>query len=223
MRAEARRLNALIVEDDLRLHQVIPQLLEPQQIGVTFAATGAQALALLRHMQFDVALVDLGLPDVDGIELIRSIARNDPPLPILVLTAAQTEERILSSLRAGAAGFLFKEDLATRLRSAVEELLAGGVPLSAAAGRLLLSELRSGRTGDGGAGEVDASGLTERERTVLDWLGEGYSYTEVADRLQISINTVRTHVRNVYEKLGVSTKTQAVREALRRGLLTRTR
>lgn len=213
-----QRVRALVVEDDLRLRQVLPEILETQRLDVTLAATGREAMSWLVMSRFDLTLVDLGLPDLDGVDLIRWIVETRPELPVLVLTAAQTEERIVAALQAGAEGFLFKEDIGSKLGAAIDEILAGGVPLSAIAGQVLLARLRASSSPQIPV-DNDSVALTERERMVLEWLGEGYSYDEVAKCLGISVNTVRTHVRHVYDKLGVSTKTQAVRQALRLGLL----
>jgi len=128
-----------------------------------------------------------------------------PDLPVLVITVVTAHARTLAALRAGAHGYLFKEDLGSKLPAAVAEVLSGGSPLSSAAARAVVSSLREQ------PGKAAWSSLTEREGSVLDCLSRGLTYEETACALGISINTVRTHVRRIYRKLDVSTKTEAAR------------
>lgn len=212
----SRRL--LVVEDDERLLRLLGTSLCPSGWQPVLAATGAEALAHLRaDAAPSVALVDLGLPDLDGVELVRHLAAAHPTMPVLILSVCSDERRILEAFRAGACGYLFKEDLAGALAPALDEAVVGGAPMSRAVARLLLAEVR---------GEVRAAaptesrpGLTSRERQVIEQLARGLSYDDVARVLEISPNTVRSHVRTIYEKLAVSSKTEAVLLALRLGLV----
>jgi two-component system nitrate/nitrite response regulator NarL len=193
----------LCVDDDARLNQVLALLLRRTGLVCRFVCSGREALDDLEREIPDVVLVDLGLPDLDGVDLIRQISGRWPDLPVLVITIATAPARILAALRAGAQGYLFKEDLRRKLPAAVKEILAGGSPLSSAAAQVVLKSLREPPNA------VASSCLTERERSVLDCLSRGLTYEEVGNVLDISINTVRTHVRRIYAKLDVSTKIEA--------------
>jgi DNA-binding NarL/FixJ family response regulator len=214
-----RRL--LVVEDDHRLLELLDRSLRPPGWQPVLATTGAEALAHLRADDaIAVGLVDLGLPDVDGIALVKHLATAYPALPVVILTVCTDARRILEAFRAGARGYLFKEDLATMLAPALDEALAGGAPMSRAVARVLLAQVR----GDGRPVPVAPPGepspdLTTRERQVIEQLARGLSYDDVARILVISPNTVRSHVRAIYEKLAVSSKTEAVLAALRLGLV----
>lgn len=177
----------------------------------TIAGTVAEARDALAGVRPDLVICDLGLPDGDGVDLIAEIVRQRPELPVLVLTVASSEARILAALRVGACGYLLKEDLGSRLVTAIGEALAGGVPMSRAVARVVLSQVR-GRGAPGPA-------LTPRELSIVEMLSRGHSYEDVATGLGISVNTVRSHVRSLYDKLEVSSKTEAVMEALRRGFI----
>lgn len=207
-----RRL--LIVEDDARLREVLSILLHGVYLP-TLVGSAREALDALSLGDFALALVDLRLPDLDGVQLISLLVAQRPRMPMLVLSAVSRDAEIVAALRAGASGYLFKEDLGARLLPAIEDALAGGVPLSRGAARVLRDELRRAEAPE----ERLPSPLTEREREVLSLLARGLSYEDIAQTISISLNTVRGHVRALYEKLGVSTKSEAVLVAIQRGWL----
>jgi DNA-binding NarL/FixJ family response regulator len=212
-------IRILVVEDDGRMRNVIGQLLAGGQFAPLLVPTAAAALAQLDAHDPHLVLVDLGLPDLDGVELIAQIVARRPRLPSLVLTVASTEERIRAALRAGARGYLFKEDLGRRLLVAIDEALHGGVPMSKAVAELLLAQVRGEAPPK--AGTVAGGPLTTREREVLERLSHSLTYEETAADLGVSVNTVRSYVRAIYDKLEVSTRTEAVIAALELGLLPR--
>jgi DNA-binding NarL/FixJ family response regulator len=180
--------------------------------------SGAEAMAQLSKVAPQVALVDLGLPDISGVELIRRIAAACPNLPIVVLTVCTEDAQILEAFRAGARGYLFKEDLGRDLVPALDEALAGGAPMSRPVARLVLEQLREAEvTERPSAPPLPA--LTDRERQVVEQLARGLSYELVGTVLGISTNTVRTYIRTIYEKLCVCSRTEAVVVALRLGLV----
>lgn len=188
--------------------------LDAAGVGVSGAATRAQALDALDSFAPDVVLLDLVPRDGDGIELIAELSKRRPGLPIVVVSAEHEDARILSAIRAGACGYVFESDLGQRVVPVIEEALRGGAPMSRPVARLLLEACR-GRSRE----NASRSELTRRENTVLGMLAEGKSYAEVGFRLGVSENTVRSHVRSIYDKLGVRSKTEAVIAALRLGIV----
>lgn len=182
------------------------------------APTGEAALSAKGH--FDAALVDLGLPDRDGVELVRELVEANPSLPVVVLTIQGASPRVLAAFQAGARGYLLKEQLGTRLIPALNEAISGGMPMSPAIARQVLGVLRS-LPAPVHLEKSLTPDLTERELAVLNAFAEGMSYARAAEHLDISINTLRTHVRNIYSKLMVETRTEAVLFALQLGLLGR--
>lgn len=209
----------LIVEDDPRFSVLIEGMLQSASFAVRCAGGGASALALAAEHRPDIAVVDLGLPDCDGIDLVRQLAESSSA-PILVLTGARSSAEVLAAIRAGAAGFLFKEDLVRRLIPAIDDLLEGGAPLSAAAAKVLMAEVRGkSETRPEIAQHESLERLTAREHEVLAAMARGLTYDQVGMALDVSGNTIRTHVRRIYQKLGAATRTEAVLAAMQRGIL----
>jgi DNA-binding NarL/FixJ family response regulator len=193
----------LSVDDDLGLHQQVSSILGHPGYACRFVSRGHEAVTCLEKETVDAVLMELGLPDGDGVDLIRNISSRWPNLPILVLTGDAAEPRILAAIRAGAQGYLLKHDLEKRLPTAIEEMLAGGSPLSASAARVMVRCVREPHQ------KVEEAKLSKRERAVLDCLSRGLTYEESGRALGISVNTVRTHVRRLYSKLDVNTKVEA--------------
>jgi DNA-binding NarL/FixJ family response regulator len=214
-------VRVLVVEGDRRVRDAIAHLLDRTRFSADLVGSAAAALAALEDDP-QVVLVDLGLPDLDGIELIAQIRAQRPTTPCLVLTSASTENQIRAALRAGARGYLLKEDLGRRLVLAISEALLGGIPLSKVAAELLLAQVRGDAPPPPSSGEVVGGPLSARERQVLARLARSLTYEETAADLGVSVNTVRTYVRGIYDKLAVSSRTEAVMAALERGLLPHT-
>lgn len=214
MSAAPRRL--LVVEDDARFVEAAKALVDPSRWQVEWASNAAEALAAVeRQPAPELMLVDLGLPDLDGLPLIARLSTRLPGVPVLVLSGATSPARIHGALKAGACGYLFKEDMGSRLGPALEEALSGGSPMSPAAARYVLEQFRTFAP----ASDSPSSDLTSREREVVTLLARGSTYDEIADALGVSINTIRTHIRSTYEKLHASNKAQAILAARREGWL----
>ena len=206
----------LLVEDDPRTVAALEAILKRQGFAsIEVLATAADAERSFRASAPDLVLLDLNLLEGNGVRLIQALRRAAFRGSILALTSAAGEQDIMRVLRSGADGYLFKEELATRLSAALEELRDGGVPLSPGAARLLLRELRSDRN------ELALPAITPREASVLEFLATGGGYSEIARELKIGLNTVRTHVRSLYDKLGVENRAEAVNIAWNLGLLQR--
>jgi DNA-binding NarL/FixJ family response regulator len=206
-----------IVEDDTTLlARLTATLGELGGYDVVLAAgTFAEAAAFLAKADIDVLLTDLGLPDGDGIDLIRLVYDRVPSTLIMVLTAFGEEQKVVSAILAGAKGYLLKSDRTHEIGKALDELIAGGSPISAAIARFLLVKLQVSTE------KPTPKLLSERESEVLELVALGYRTREIAERLFISYHTVVNHIRNVYDKLAVSSRSQAVYKASQLGLLKR--
>jgi DNA-binding NarL/FixJ family response regulator len=213
----------LLVEDDPRIRGAVRTLLSDSRrhslLGEADSVAGAIALAS-RH-QPEVLLLDLGLPDGSGIDVLRAVgARARPPLA-MVLTIFDDDAHLFDALRAGAVGYLLKDDMVARLVPSVDDLASGGSPMSPSIARRVLASFCPGDSrisANPPEPKPDVS-LTPRERRVTELLAQGSTYDEIGVELDISTNTVRSFIRSIYEKLQVQSKAAAVREAVRRGIV----
>jgi DNA-binding NarL/FixJ family response regulator len=207
-------IQVLVIEDNRPTAALICTILEGADFqGVRVAGTARQAQAAIASDSPGLVLLDLGLPDGDGVTVIEWARASSFAKPIIVLTAMTHDDQVLRALRAGADGYLFKEDLHHELVPGLRQVARGGVPLSGGAARAALLALRQ-RTPPSLVPH-----LTKRELQVLESLSRGAGYAEVANDLGVEINTVRTHVRALYSKLGVENRAEAVNLGWSQGLL----
>lgn len=188
------------------------------------ASTGAAMLDWLEDNAVDVILVDLGLPDMPGLEVIRRSSRRQPASSLMVITMFGDESNMLQAFEAGARGYILKDGTEADLAAHVLSLHAGGSPMTPIIARQLLARWQASTAAparpDPQRAEPAASDpLSRREREVLDLIARGFTYGEIAQQFGLSVTTVQTHVRNIYGKLGVHNKTEAVYEARLAGLL----
>ena len=207
-----------IVEDDDRVRGMLDGLL--RQVGdhkVAFAVGSAeQALERMEADAVDLVVVDLGLPAMGGIEFIHRVSVKWPAVQCLVLTVFADEQSLFDALRAGALGYLTKDTPPDGIVEAIEELRDGGSPMSPGIARRVVRAF----TQPPPEAAIGADGgLTPREREILTALAQGYTYQNVAACLSLSSHTVHSHIRNIYRKLQVNSRSEAVYEALRRRLL----
>ncbi len=195
----ADREALLLVEDDPTLAKSLADTLRAQGLRVDVATTLAAARSVFARARHALALVDLGLPDGDGRALLPELRAAG--CHAIVLTVVDDEAVVLSALSAGALGYVLKGDVALAPASAVESLRAGGSPLSPRVARALLARMTP---------SLEEHAITKREREMLELFARGLTYTEAGEVLGVSVNTVRTHVKHVYEKLHVSSKAEAV-------------
>jgi len=216
----------LIVEDEaefrLRFEAIVSEADDLELAGSM--GTVAEALATIRECEFDVLLIDLGLPDGSGVQVIKAASVLRPAARIMVVSVFGDEENVIQSIGAGASGYILKDSLSTEFVSTIRELLAGGSPISPMVARLVLNQARSSYANLADPESRDANGgedadFTEREMEILGLVAKGFSFPEIADLLGISINTVKTHVNRIYGKLAVHSRSEAVYEASRIGLL----
>ncbi|WP_264201313.1 response regulator [Streptomyces antimicrobicus] len=189
-------------------------------IEVVATAEGAQAADVIRRELPDVVLLDIRMPDVDGLTVLREIRTLPEPPAVAMLTTFDTDEYILTALRSGAAGFLLKDTEPEQLAQLVRTLAAGGVVMSPKASRALLR----GHPGAGAPRDADVARvglLSDRERDVLVLIAEGLSNADIGTRIHLSQGTVKDHVSSILTKLRVASRVQAALLAERAGLLTR--
>ncbi len=207
-------IRLILVEDQPTILQQQRRLLEAfEELEVMGAARdGAGALELIREHNPDVVLLDLGLPDLDGIEVIRQLKREGIKVEILIYTIFDEEERVLEAVRAGASGYLLKGTPAERMVEAVREVHSGGSVIQPRLARRLLRHFQA-------QDQEGAPSLTPRETEILGLIARGLTNREAAETLGVSPATVRTHLEHIYAKLDVSNRTEAVTEAIRRGII----
>lgn len=157
----------------------------------------------------DVVLMDIGMPGTSGIECVGKIKLEFPDIQVLMLTVYSEDEKVFQSLRAGAVGYLLKKTPADKLLDAIRDAYAGGAPMSGEIARKVLMYFQQPH------GDLPPSTLSTREVEVLNLLIEGHSYKVIADKLFLSIHTIRFHLHNIYAKLHVSTRAEAVAKTLR--------
>jgi DNA-binding NarL/FixJ family response regulator len=201
-----------IVEDNRGTRESLAELLSrsPALQCVGAHPDGEQALERIPVEQPDVVLMDINLPGMSGIECVGRLKERLPKLQVLMLTTYEESDLIFDSLRKGASGYLLKNMPAAEVLQAVEQVHAGGAPMSMQVARKVVSHFQQIKQP---ASEVEK--LTKREQEILALLAQGYLYKEIADQLAISTNTVRAHLHTIYEKLHVQSRTQAVVKFLR--------
>jgi DNA-binding NarL/FixJ family response regulator len=207
----------LLVEDDAPTREHLARAVEahPALALVGRAECVAEARELLSRGAPDVLLTDLGLPDGNGIELIRELRRTSPGSAAMVITTFGDEKTVIAAIEAGASGYLLKDGSFEEIGAALVELVAGGSPISPSIARHLLRRLQR----EDAEPKGDAPHLTQREHEILTLIAKGFSFPEIAGLLSISSHTVTTHVRHIYEKLEVTSRASAVYEAVQLGLI----
>jgi DNA-binding NarL/FixJ family response regulator len=208
-------ISVAIMEDDANYRRIaVEQLRACGRCRVTGEYGSAEAaLAGLPQAWPDVLLCDINLPGATGIEAVRKLQARRPELACVILTVFDDSEKLFASLQAGAVGYLLKSDPAAAMIEAVAEAAAGGSPMSRAIARKVVKHFTGGSTAPvARPGALDA--LTPREAEVLARLAQGARYKEIADQLGISIETVKNHLRKIYEKLHVSSRTEATAKYL---------
>lgn len=200
-----------LVEDNRGTRESLIAVLEqkPSVRCLAAYATGEAALAGVPKENPDVALVDINLPGINGIELVARLRQILPELQILILTSYEESTLIFNALRAGASGYLLKKAIPTELVPAIEAVHTGGAPMSSQVARKVVGYFRRLETPAAGT-RPDMQKLTAREQEILSLLAQGYLTKEISDRLGIAFHTTRTHLRNIYEKLHVQSRTGAI-------------
>lgn len=197
----------VVVEDDARLQDYLMMILDkPDDIACLCAVSSAEeALARIPKYQPDVVLMDINLPGISGIDCIRELKGKLPRLEVVMLTAYEEEDNIFRALKEGASGYLLKSSTPDQIYNAIRDVFSGGAPFSSHIARKVAQYFRGER-------EIESENekLTPREKDVLKLLASGYIYKEVADQLDITLETVRTYVKRICQKLHVRSKVEAI-------------
>lgn len=211
----------LIVEDEPEfLRRFADAVLSDRELALAGAVVnGAAAKAMLDAQPVDVLLVDLGLPDMDGVEVIRHAVARHPACDVMVVTMFGDDGHVLSSIEAGATGYVLKDAMPEQITTCIHQLRAGGSPISPSIARRVLARFHQRPAGVQTAAQPEPSPLSERETEILRLVAKGLSFQAVGEVLSISPHTVVTHVKKIYSKLAVHSRGEAVYEAGQMGLL----
>lgn len=202
----------IIVEDNPEVLQRFTNMIvvSPHFQLVAACDNATDASKAIDNFQAEVLLTDLGLPDGNGLDLIRQAYQTHPDMHIMVISVFGDEKHVVAAIEAGATGYILKDDDLAEVEGAILQMCAGGSPISPAVASHLLKRLRP---------ETDSANLTKTELEVLQLIAKGFTAQEVADMKHVSYHTVTSHIKNIYRKLHISTRAEAVQEAIRRRLL----
>lgn len=200
-----------IVEDNAglgaNLRRIVESTPECQCVGVW--RSGEEALAKIPAFQPDVVLMDIHLPGISGIEATARLKAEMPGLLVIMVTVYRDHEKIFDALKAGACGYLLKRSAPAEVRQAILDVRAGGAPMSAEIARRVVEAFHKPRQPAAGAPAHEAAHLSKRETEILELLTQGLANKEIADRLKLSTETVRVHLKRIYDKLHVHSRTEA--------------
>jgi len=211
-----KKQTLIIVEDDADVRERLVQLIT-QHIAFELLATSAtmtEGLAALEKHKPDILLTDLGLPDGSGIEIIKAIDRLHLNCEAMVISGFQDEHTVFDALEAGAKAYILKHDDSQKITDAILSMMKGGAPISPVIARLMLQRFKRPQI-------EPLEALTERQSKILKLVSQGFSSKEIAEKLDISYYTVTTHIKNIYSKLQVNSRAEALHEATKLGLLPR--
>jgi DNA-binding NarL/FixJ family response regulator len=219
--ASTSAYRVMVVEDDVVTRRLLCNAIELEtslQLNGVFGNV-ADALRGLESANIDLLITDLGLPDGSGLGVIRSCRRLVPEADIMVITMSSDDEHILACIEAGASGYVLKESGHVNILQSILEMRAGGSPISPVIARKVLARMRLPPPRIVPESSVDDGLLTRREFAILELISRGGTYLKVAQALGLSVGTVQSHIKHIYAKLSVHSRTEAIIEAQRRGLI----
>ena len=216
------KIKLAIVDDNTFLARAIKETLEDfEDLDIKYMVyNGGELLSKLeKNHNLDLVLMDIEMPVLDGIETVRIVKQKYPHIKLLMLTVFDNDENIFNAIQAGADGYLLKEIEGQKLYNAITETLGGGAAMSPSIAVKTLKLLRYPEKQESLSVQEDDVSLSSREKEVLEQLAEGLSYTVIANNLFLSPSTVRKHIENIYRKLQVHNKLEAVQKARRQSLI----
>lgn len=209
--------SVLIVEDNPITLEVLTEVIEQEpNLKLACAVANRSDAEACLEQKADIILVDIGLPDGSGIDLIRHAKEQNPETEIMVISSYGDEEHVVEAIEAGASGYILKDASLPEVGPHILSLMKGDSPISPGIARYLLSRFQSKPLSNA---EDSSTNLTEREQSVLTLIAKGYSRNEAAKALGMSQHTVNTHIKHIYRKLSVHSRTEAVFEAYQMGLI----
>lgn len=202
-------IKIVILEDDTEVRNGLIEILTnlPNFIVLEAYSNAEDFINQMPDLIPDIVIIDIGLPGMSGIECVKKLKPLYPKMLFLMWTVFDDDEKIFDALCAGASGYILKNNTPENILQAIQDIAQGGSPMSANIARKVVASFHQ-KT-------VSKQELTKREMEMLELLSKGYRYKEIADKLFISIDTVRTHIRNIYEKLHVNSKLEAVNKVFR--------
>lgn len=208
---EPPTLNVAIVEDDDRFRKTLARWVEGTETLRCSGsyATAEQALQMIPATQSDVVVMDINLPVMSGIECVRRLKAQKPALQIIMLTAYEDSDLIFRALQAGATGYLLKRSSPDEILQSIMDVSRGGAPMSSNIARKVVQSFQTQS-----AVAQDKTSLTKREEEILGYVARGFANKEIAEALAISVETIRVHLKSIYEKLHVRSRTEAAVRAL---------
>jgi DNA-binding NarL/FixJ family response regulator len=209
------KLSVLIYEDNPLLRESVGTMVQSNH---EFKLEGAfenvlNVEAEIKSYKPDLVLMDIDMPGMSGIEAVQKIRKFNSSLPIIMLTVFDDNSHVFEALQSGASGYLLKKHISTKLFDAIQEVLEGGAPMSPSIARMVLASMQQKPAVE------NPYQLTAREKEILTSLSKGNSYKLIASEFGISIDTVRTHIKKIYEKLRVHSQTEAVSKAIHEKLV----
>lgn len=206
----------IIVEDEIDVRERLVEMIElDEKFNLLDASsTVAEGVMALENHKPDILLTDLGLPDGSGIEIIKTIEKLRLDCEAMVISGFQDEHNVFNALQAGAKAYILKDDKSQKITDAIKAMMEGGAPISPVIARLMLQKFQQPEP----VTELPEA-LTERQVKILKLVSQGFSSKEIGEKLSISYYTVTTHIKNIYNKLQVNSRTEALHEALKLGLL----
>jgi len=215
-------IRVLLYDDNAALRESLEALINDEpDLELQAAMTNAETVAIdIAELQPDVILMDIDMPGINGVEAVRRIRVLHPFLPVIMLTVFDDNENIFNAICAGASGYLLKRHTMEELPGAIRDVLRGGAPMTGSVAKKVLGMVPQATKDQGreNNGQIN-NGLTEKETAILQYLVNGYSYKMISVELAISIDTVRFHIKKIYDKLHVHSATEAVSKALKNKLV----
>ena len=204
-------ITVAIVEDDDEIRQTLALIIDgtPGFICKHSFANGRLALEALSELSVQVVLMDIEMPELNGIDCVKQLKPQQPQVDFIMLSIRQDDDAIFQSMCAGASGYLLKDTPPADLLKAIKEVRAGGAPMSANIARKVIQSFH----------QLKQSPLSKRETEILQLLANGMNYRSIANELFLSPHTVKTHIKNIYQKLHVNSRAEAIRKAIEDKLL----